>query len=86
MQVKPPRAVFIDFPLGRQCGKPGDVALQKNILLDALDVLVNADTPGTLVGLSYQWGEPFSWESYQKDVEEMVEEKGGEMQAWVPKK
>ena len=85
-QVRPPRSVFVDFPLGHQCGRPGDTRLQMNILKDALDTLVNAAAPGTIVDLSYQWGKTFSWESYQKDVQEMIKEAGDTMQDWLPKK
>ena len=72
--VKAPRGVFVDFPLGRQCGKPGDIQLQTQILRDTLEVLVSAKTPGTLVDLTYQWGEPFDWNTYLSDVKEMVDE------------
>ena len=72
--VNAPRGVFIDFPLGRQCGKPGDIQLQTQILRDTLEVLLSAKTPGTLVDLTYQWGEPFDWNTYLRDVEKMVDE------------
>jgi hypothetical protein len=72
--VKAPRGVFIDFPLGHQCGRPGDIQLQTQILRDTLDVLVAAKTSGTLVDLTYQWGEPFDWNTYLRDVKEMVDE------------
>ncbi|MBW1868860.1 MAG: hypothetical protein JRI73_06080 [Deltaproteobacteria bacterium] len=72
--VNAPRGVFIDFPLGRQCGKPGDIQLQTQILRDTLEVLLSAKTPGTLVDLTYQWGEPFDWNTYLSDVKEMVDE------------
>jgi hypothetical protein len=38
-QVKAPRNVFINFPLGHQCGKPDDPQLQEQILKDALNYL-----------------------------------------------
>jgi len=84
--VKPPRTAFIDFPLGRQCGKPNDMSLQIRILKDALETLVKADVPGEIVDLPYEWGDSFDWESYQRDVEEMIKEEGCDMQEWVPKK
>ena len=83
--VKPPRTAFIDFPLGRQCGKPNDMSLQIRILKDALETLVKADAPGEIVDLPYEWGDPFDWESYQRDVEEMIEEEDSVVQEWVPK-
>ncbi len=84
--VKSPRTAFIDFPLGRQCGKPNDMSLQIRILKDALETLVKADVPGKIVDLPYEWGDPFDWESYQRDVEEMIKEEDSDMQEWVPKK
>jgi len=82
--VKPPRAVFVDFPLGRQCGRPNDQELQLSILKDALKVLVEAKTPGTIVDLPYQWGEPFDWETYQRGVQEMIQQGGSPIQMWKP--
>jgi hypothetical protein len=84
--VKPPRSVFVDFPLGRQCGRPGDINLQLNILKDTFDILVKATIPGELVDLRFEWDVPFSWEDYQRDVEQMVKDEGGTIQHWAPEK
>ena len=62
-QVKAPRSAFLNFPLGRQCGKPDDVELQTAILRDTLKVLSSAQMPGEIVDLPYEYGEPFDWES-----------------------
>ncbi len=59
--VRPPRAVFVDFPLGHQTGKPFDRVLQKTIVRDALHVLETAREPGLIVDLPYQWGEDFDY-------------------------
>ena len=80
--VKPPRAVFVDFPLGRQCGKPNDVPLQMNILKDALQTLTTLQTPGQLLDLPYEWGEPFSWASFERDVMDMLSEEGQPLQTY----
>ena len=53
--VMQPRAVFVNFPLGHQVGKPFDPEGQTRIILDALHVLETATTPGTLVQLQYKW-------------------------------
>lgn len=84
--VKPPRAVFVDFPLGHQCGRPNDVALQMRILQDTLEALVKISAPGEIVDLPYEWGESFGWESYERGIEEMLREEGLPTQVWVPKK
>ncbi len=73
-QVKPPRAAFLNFPLGHQCGKPGDIDLQTTILKDTLDILANASTPGKVVDLPFEWDHPFGWPDFMKDIEEMLKE------------
>ena len=59
--VNPPRAVYLDFPLGHTAGKPYDAALQRRILRDTLEALVTIDTPGTIRQLPYRWTEDDSW-------------------------
>ena len=59
--VRPPRAVYLDFPLGHTAGKPHDAAQQRRILRDTLDALVAIDTPGTVRRLPYRWAEDDAW-------------------------
>jgi D-proline reductase (dithiol) PrdB len=82
-RVKPPRSAFLNFPLGRQCGKPNDKELQLDILRATLDVLVRASTPGEIVALPFEYGEPFSWKSYMEDMEAMLKQEGTEAQTWT---
>ncbi len=60
--VKAPRAVFVNFPLGHNTGKPFDRELQTSILKDTLSALVTIEQPGTIVDLPYQWNGDDSWE------------------------
>jgi hypothetical protein len=53
--VKPPRAVFVNFPLGHQTGKPNQPELQKRIVLDAMRAFQTISKPGTIVELPYVW-------------------------------
>jgi hypothetical protein len=53
--VNPPRAVFVNFPLGHQTGKPNQPALQREIVRDALRAFEMIDKPGTIVELPYVW-------------------------------
>jgi len=53
--VKPPRAVFLNFPLGHQTGKPHQPELQLRIVRDAMTAFVTIDRPGTFVELPYVW-------------------------------
>ena len=58
--VKPPRAVFTDFPMGHPFGR-NDEQQQLSIIKDAFRILEQAQEPGTLVVLPYYWGEPWEW-------------------------
>ena len=58
-QVRPPRPVFVNFPMGHQCGKPFNRELQISIIKDALDTLKTLAEPGQIVDLPYDWGEDF---------------------------
>jgi len=55
--VKPPRAVFVPFRMGHHFGVPFHRALQRRIVLDALDLLSTASRSGTIVDLPLRWGE-----------------------------
>ena len=84
-QVRAPRSVFLDYPLGRQCGRPGDREEQTRILRGTLTVLETAGAPGTLADLPYSWPRRFDWQSYWKDVEDMLHEEGQTKQEWTGK-
>ena len=58
-QVRPPRSVFINFPMGNVFGKPHDQARQRAILLDALHALGSTNHGGEIIDLPYQWDAPF---------------------------
>ncbi len=62
--VKPPRSVFVNFPLGHQTGKKFEPDLQKSILRDALNALHTIVEPGTILELPYKWAEDDSWEEH----------------------
>ena len=63
--VKPPRAVFLNFPLGHQAGKPNDRELQRAIVRDALSAFEAIRTPGEIVKLRYVWDpNDSSWEQF----------------------
>jgi hypothetical protein len=59
--VCPPRAVFLDFPLGHTAGKPGEPGLNRNILADTLAAFETIDRPGTIVSLPYAWSDDDGW-------------------------
>ena len=55
LQVRPPRAVFLRWPLGHPLGEPGHRAQQRQVLLDALGLLETAPAPGALLEPGYRW-------------------------------
>ena len=62
LQVRPPRSLFVNFPMGNAFGAPFDVEMQFAILRAALALAETAEQPGVLVDLPYVWPEPFAFE------------------------
>lgn len=54
-KIKPPRAVYLHWPLGHPMGEPFNVAQQRRVLIDALQAAVSIKTPGTIINLAYRW-------------------------------
>ena len=52
---RPPRACFVDYPLGHSAGRPFDEADQLALVRAALKVFATATTPGELVTLPHRW-------------------------------
>jgi hypothetical protein len=59
--VNPPRAAFLDYPLGHTTGKPHDPELQREILRTALAGFESIDAPGGIVTLPFAWSDDDSW-------------------------
>jgi hypothetical protein len=55
VSVGAPRVAGIEFPFGRPLGLPGDRGGQRAVLQAALEVLVVARTPGTIIQLPFRW-------------------------------
>lgn len=53
--VKPPRAVFVNFPLGHQTGRPDDADIQRRIVRDAMRAFETIARAGEIVELPYVW-------------------------------
>jgi D-proline reductase (dithiol) PrdB len=64
--VNPPRAVFLDYPLGHTAGRAGDAAGQRRILADTLDALETIDVPGTIRTLDYGWDADDAWKAAER--------------------
>ncbi len=59
--VNPPRAAFLDFPLGHTTGKPNEPALQRAILFEALGAFQSLREPGPVKLLPFRWTEDDGW-------------------------
>lgn len=53
-----PRVAGIEFPFGRPLGQPHDAETQRAVLWSALEVLRDAQYPGTVTHLPFKWPEP----------------------------
>jgi D-proline reductase (dithiol) PrdB len=53
--VKPPRALFVHFPMGAPLGPANDPETHHEVLRQALDILETARQPGTIVDSPLQW-------------------------------
>jgi len=51
-----PRHLFVDFPLGNPCGKPGEPEMQRSIVELAVRMLDTAIAPRTTVQAPFEWG------------------------------
>jgi hypothetical protein len=59
--VHPPRAAFLDYPLGHTTGKPHEPELQRAIMLEALAAFTALTTPGSVKMLPFRWSADEAW-------------------------
>jgi hypothetical protein len=71
MEVRPPRAVFVDYPAGRTFGLPGEKDRHEKVLEAALSELPRFTGPGQIRDLSCQW-EPDGNRSWEAPLREEV--------------
>ena len=53
--VNPPRAAYLDYPLGHTSGKAHEPELNRAILIDALAAFEELTEPGSVKHLPYRW-------------------------------
>ena len=58
----PPRACFLDYPLGNSVGIPGDAANQRAIVRAVLENTPRFTRLGQIVDLPFRWPDP-DWEA-----------------------
>ncbi len=57
--ANPPRAAFVNYPLGHTAGRPNQLDEQTDIVRSALGLLHTAAGPGEIVPLPHTWPEPW---------------------------
>lgn len=65
---RPPRGVFVDYPLGHTAGKPFDTDDQLGILRAALKSFDEIETAETIHHLDLSWGSDESWKQDATDA------------------
>jgi hypothetical protein len=63
--VRPPRAAFLDFPLGHTAGKANEPELQLSVVRDALMTMEEMAIPGGIKILPYRWSPDDSWKAQE---------------------
>tara|TARA_Y100000590_G_scaffold168442_1_gene192664 strand:+ start:20838 stop:21218 length:381 start_codon:yes stop_codon:yes gene_type:complete len=59
--VNPPRAAFVDMPLGYTAGRPHEPEFQRDLLRQVFAAVEKIDTPGSIVDLGIAWSDDDSW-------------------------
>ncbi len=59
--VNPPRATFLNFPLGHTAGKPNEPELNRQIMLETLEGFTSMTKPGSIKMLPFKWSEDDKW-------------------------
>jgi D-proline reductase (dithiol) PrdB len=60
-RVRPPRAAYLDYPLGYCVGRPGAPDEQRAVVADVLSLVERPLQPGEIVDLPYRWPDD-GWE------------------------
>ena len=68
------RFLFVDFPLGYPTGRPGDVASQRRVCAEALDLLEGAWSARTTVQATVEWGDD-AWRTGYMRVDDTTRSK-----------
>ena len=64
--ANPPRASFLDYPLGHTAGRPNELDEQVEITTAALSLIESATEPGRIVPLPHRW--PTEWKSKAREL------------------
>ena len=68
-KVRPPRAAFLDYPVGNAAGRPNDAADQRAVIEAGLRSLHQFTAPGSIIDLPFTWnGNDRSWEEEIRSI------------------
>jgi len=56
-KIKPPRAIFLPWPMGHHFGVPFHRDLQRRVLFEALNFLETATASGTIRDVPIRWAD-----------------------------
>lgn len=59
--VNPPRAVYLDYPLGQTAGRQDDFSEQTYVMQQALKALQEMTAPGSIKDIDLIWSEDSAW-------------------------
>ena len=59
--ANPPRAVFLDYPLGQTAGRAGDPNEQDLVMSSALNALETMTRPGAIATIDLDWSDDHRW-------------------------
>ena len=62
--VNPPRATFVDLPLGNTVGRPHDPEFQRDLLRRVFAAAEAMDEAGTITDLGVAWDADGSWKRF----------------------
>jgi D-proline reductase (dithiol) PrdB len=83
--VRPPRAAFLNYPLGNSVGRPNEPDEQRAVCLDVLRTAETAIVPGEIVQLDFTWPDP-AWagqlvRQYRDDADTVKSQRSHEFTA-----
>ena len=64
--ANPPRASFLNYPLGHTAGRPHELQEQTEIAAAALSLIESATEPGQITALPYVW--PTEWRAKAREL------------------
>jgi D-proline reductase (dithiol) PrdB len=57
-RIQPPRSLYVPFPMGHPMGRRDNIALQRAVLVGALNALYEIKEPGTIIDSPLTWKGP----------------------------